>query len=122
MTILVLDDDAALRGALSELLRLEGHRVLQADDGTRALALARVCHLDAVLLDPETVLHGRRCLARLRADPALSGIALVVMSAAEPDAPDAVFLAKPFTFDGVLAALGHATGRSAGPPGDHGTA
>jgi two-component system, OmpR family, alkaline phosphatase synthesis response regulator PhoP len=115
MDILVVDDDAAIRGALVELLQLEGHRVYQAGDGAQAVAVARAVHPDAVLLDlMMPVMDGRRCLAALRADPAFARTVFVVLSASEPGVPDALFLAKPFTFDQLLSALDRAAGREQG--------
>jgi len=49
--ILVVDDDATLRGALCRILRHEGHEVLEAPDGPSALDLARDHAVSLVLLD-----------------------------------------------------------------------
>jgi DNA-binding response OmpR family regulator len=50
-TILIVDDDAALREGLAEALVDMGHRALEAPDGDAALATAARERLDAVLLD-----------------------------------------------------------------------
>jgi two-component system, OmpR family, response regulator ResD len=49
--VLVVDDDQALRETTVEILREEGHVVVQAADGLRALDLLRGCDIDVLLLD-----------------------------------------------------------------------
>src|SRR6188474_131682 len=39
-TILVIEDDRAIRGAVVDILELEGYRVLSAQDGVAGVALA----------------------------------------------------------------------------------
>ncbi len=50
-SILIVDDDAALREALSEALQDLGHAVVQAADGHRAVGALARGGIDAVLLD-----------------------------------------------------------------------
>lgn len=50
-TVLVVDDDQALRETTVEILREEGHTVVQAEDGLRALDLLRGGDIDVLLLD-----------------------------------------------------------------------
>lgn len=51
-TILVVDDEAATRFSLAELLRLQGYRVLTAASGEEALAaMTADCSVDLLLLD-----------------------------------------------------------------------
>ena len=50
-TVLVADDDGALRETLVEILRLSGYRVLQAADGEEALAVLSQESVDVLLLD-----------------------------------------------------------------------
>ena len=49
--ILVVDDNASNRNLLSRRLQRQGHIVLEAEDGARALALVEKEALDLVLLD-----------------------------------------------------------------------
>jgi DNA-binding response OmpR family regulator len=51
LDILVCDDESALREALRESFRREGHRVLAVPDGGAALDRASTGHFDVVLLD-----------------------------------------------------------------------
>jgi two-component system NtrC family response regulator len=50
-TILIVDDDAALRDGLAEALGDFGHRPLSATSGREALAIVESEHVDGVLLD-----------------------------------------------------------------------
>jgi CheY-like chemotaxis protein len=50
-TILIVDDDAALRESLAETLVDLGHRPVVARDGSTALHIVRQERIDAVLLD-----------------------------------------------------------------------
>ena len=68
-TILIIDDDDALRESLAETLIDLGHRSVQAATGRAALDIAAREQIDAVLLDlrmPGT--EGLEILRRLRAD------------------------------------------------------
>ncbi|WJZ19005.1 Transcriptional regulatory protein SrrA [Corynebacterium guangdongense] len=50
-TILVVDDEAAIRRVLRQYLEADHHRVLEADTGRAALRLLEQEHVDLVLLD-----------------------------------------------------------------------
>jgi DNA-binding response OmpR family regulator len=51
LTFLVVEDEPALRELLTESLRREGHRTIEAADGPAALAAAEAADIDVVLLD-----------------------------------------------------------------------
>lgn len=56
-TILVIDDEQSIRGLLKEVLEKAGHRVLEAEDGRKGLALYQKEPIDLVIMDllmPET--------------------------------------------------------------------
>lgn len=87
-TVLVIDDEASIRGNLARFLRLEGYAVLEAVDGLAGLALVRqVPPPDLVFCDimmPH--LNGFGVLEQMQADPVLRRIPLVFLSAsAEPE-------------------------------------
>ena len=83
--ILVVDDSAMNRMVLTKALADEGHSTVTAENGREALALLRSDDLvDVVLLDlvmPE--LDGYETLAEIKADPALSHVPVIVVSAVD---------------------------------------
>ena len=50
-TVLVVDDDKEIVGAIARLLEMEGHRVLKAYDGLQALEMRTEEHVDLIILD-----------------------------------------------------------------------
>jgi PAS domain S-box-containing protein len=109
--VLLVEDDAAARGALEEFLREDGHEVLSAADGTEAERICRQADsaIDVVVTD--TVMprmSGPRLLEQLRA--VQPGLRALLMSGHTPEtvlehgdvrAADA-FLRKPFEVDDLL--------------------
>lgn len=86
--VLLVDDEPDIRaiGAMS-LRRVGKWEVELADSGEAALLIARAAPPDVVLLDVMMPgLGGPETMAAMRADPALSGVAIIVMSATLPEA------------------------------------
>ena len=66
-TILIVDDDAAMRDALSEVVRDSGHDVRTARSGDAALAVLDGEPVDAMLLDLRMPgIDGLEVLRRIR--------------------------------------------------------
>lgn len=106
--VLVVDDEADLRGAYGEILQEEGCEVAMAANGAEALSvLASLKEAPClILLDlMMPVLDGYGFLARLRANPTLPPIPVLVVSASEGPLPDGAqgWLRKPFRLDALLA-------------------
>ena len=113
-TILVIDDESAVRSIIAVNLELEGHRVITAEGGEQACELyrQRAGEISLVLLDltmPQ--MNGEQTLRALQAiDPQVA--VLVMTGYAEDDVrerfrPDelAGFLAKPFSRQELLSAV-----------------
>jgi CheY-like chemotaxis protein len=83
--ILIVEDDADLREALSDVLRDEGFAVTSAADGQEALdRLRREGRPSLILLDlTMPVMNGWQFRTEQRRDPDLSEIPVVVLSAGE---------------------------------------
>jgi PAS domain S-box-containing protein len=81
-TILIVDDLPADRAILVTLLRDEGHRTLEAADGSEGLAVARAEHPDVVITDMlMPVMDGYELVRLLRIDPDTSTIPIVFYTA-----------------------------------------
>ena len=83
-TVLVADDDPLARRLWSRLLRSEGYQVLEAKSGTEALEIARGHHPHTIVLDvcmPE--IDGLECARRLKADPELQDIPVIMATGKE---------------------------------------
>ncbi|MGF1507438.1 MAG: PleD family two-component system response regulator [Anaerolineae bacterium] len=82
MTILIIDDDASMRTVFSDVVEALGFEAASAPDGMRGLAAVRDLKPQAILLDinkPEK--DGFEVLERLRAEPELAEIPVIIISA-----------------------------------------
>ncbi len=113
-TVLVVEDDAAIRNNVARLLRLEGYEVHVATSGTEGLERARALRPDLVVSDINMPgIDGFALVEALRADPALATTAVLMLTALDDrasmrrgmtaGADD--YLAKPFTRVELLDAL-----------------
>src|SRR5262249_61158408 len=81
-TVLVVDDDPAMRDALEALLGMEDYRVLLARTGEEGIRLARSLQPDLVLLDVMMpTMNGYEVCRILRQDHDLSQLPIVMVTA-----------------------------------------
>ena len=125
--ILVVDDNAAMRRSLDEILTRAGHEVIQAADGAEATSISRGVQVDLVILDLfMPVKDGIETLRELR--KRAPGVPIITISGGGADDSGvdllkaAVLLGavrsmeKPFTPAEMLEAVGKALGgRRPGP-------
>lgn len=109
--ILIIEDDAALRQTLADILECNGYPVVATGDGTAGFAAAKA-ETPAVIITDIAMpgMTGFELLAALRNEPELRAIPVIVISAKvdrasmrrgmELGADD--FITKPFTEDEVL--------------------
>ncbi len=113
-TLLLVDDDAMNRDALSRRLMRKGFTVLTADNGPRALAVVDTQRVDAVLLDvmmPE--MSGIETLRRLRQSHSVSELPVIMLTAKDSteDVVEALelgandYVTKPIDFAIALARI-----------------
>ncbi|MEI6577051.1 MAG: sigma-54 dependent transcriptional regulator [Bacteroidota bacterium] len=104
LSVLVLDDEAAYREGLSELLSIRGHRLQTASKPTEALELLKTQSFDLLLLDlsmPE--MDGLELLQKIKSDLAYMDVIVVTghadlehsVAALRAGATD--FITKPFS-------------------------
>jgi DNA-binding response OmpR family regulator len=102
-TVLVVEDDAALRMLCRINLDLEGYRVLEAETMDRAAELVSSEPVDVVLLDLHVgERHGLELLPKLRAErPGAAVCLLSGTSETDPPVEEGVdgFIRKPFELD-----------------------
>ncbi len=103
VNILIAEDDAALRTALSEILEAEGYRVAAAADGAEALLILDAEGADLVISDVQmSPVDGLRLLERIRADHVDVPVVLMTAYGSIAQAVEAMqrgavdYLAKPF--------------------------
>jgi CheY-like chemotaxis protein len=110
-TVLVVDDDSAIRYVLSSFLARAGYNVRNAADGAEALADIRECCPQVVVLDLDMpVLPGAELLQLMRRDAQLCDVPVILMTGLIyiPKPVQALaqgVLEKPFMFAELLAAI-----------------
>jgi CheY-like chemotaxis protein len=111
--ILVVDDEVGTGYALKLLLELDGYEVLLAADGDEAWRLACAEPIDWLITDicmPK--LNGLDLIKRLKRQPRIFGVPVIVISSAEPAELDyarelgaQAALAKPLQYEHLLDCL-----------------
>jgi CheY-like chemotaxis protein len=115
-SLLIVDDDAGIRGLLLSLFQGEGFRVDTATNGLEALRKARAEVPDAILLDLRMpVMSGREFLAQWRQTTPDRSVPVLAMSAYDMTATAEelgvqAFLPKPFSMDALLSTVDHLVG------------
>jgi len=122
--ILVVDDDAAVRSLVRDVLEIEGYDVALAEDGFAALRRIEADRPDCVVLDVMMPgIDGHAVLARIRAAEGGTTLPVVMLTAAADDAAAwqawsggvDYFLAKPFDASELLRYLDYLTAETADP-------
>jgi CheY-like chemotaxis protein len=113
-TVMIVEDEPAIRGLLSLTLEAEDYRVETAADGREALEKVRCRRPDAMLVDlAMPVMDGWSLIDTLDADADVGEIPVVAVSATNRYAAVGehgvcAFLSKPFDVDTLLAVLADA--------------
>jgi len=113
--LLVADDDASNREMLARRLQRQGYQVSLAGSGLEVLRLVRAQKFDLVLLDMIMPgLDGYQVLTRMKSDPALADIPVIILSSLDQEnnvarcieAGAEDYVAKPFNSVFLRARLG----------------
>jgi two-component system alkaline phosphatase synthesis response regulator PhoP len=112
-TILVVDDEAQIVEVVRDYLKQAGYRVLAARDGQTALTLARHERPDLIVLDLMLPggMDGLEVCRRLRRDPALADVSIIMLTARIAEADRLIglelgaddYVTKPFSPREVVA-------------------
>jgi len=111
-SVLLAEDDRALRRFLEVVLERAGYQVFSASDGLEAMKLVLSASIDVVVTDAMMPnLSGREFCRFLRNSPKLSHLPIILLSALErkdtnagPEQAD-VFLAKPVSGETLIACI-----------------
>lgn len=106
--VLVIDDEQSIRTLMAAILEDEGHDVLQAADGLQGLDVLERETPDIVILDIMMPgIDGRETYRRIREQPHLADVPVIMVSAGAYGAPESVsaFMRKPFNLADFLATL-----------------
>ena len=119
-TVLIVEDDPALRELYEKILTLEGHVVIVAEDGVEALLRVKEQSVDAVVLDlmmPR--LDGRSVKRGFDADAAMKNVPVILVTghvAPELDPHEfACVLNKPISVDALVKAVRECLARQGYP-------
>jgi two-component system, cell cycle response regulator DivK len=112
--ILVVEDQEDNRRILRDLLSSVGHDMIEVEDGEAAIAAAKLHRPDIILMDIQLpILDGYEATRRIKADPDLRGIPIIVitsyaLSGDEEKARAAgcdAYVAKPYSPRQLLATI-----------------
>jgi len=111
-TVLIVEDDAALREALSDTLQLAGYRILTAENGLAALDMLEHHRIDMLVSDIQMAkVNGMQLLARMREHHASVPVLLMTAFGTIPQAVQALregavdYLVKPFEPEVIAAKI-----------------
>jgi len=115
--ILIVDDMRTMQRVIQVYLMGNGHTFESADSGAAALEAMQVNRPDLVISDYKMPdLDGAQLCQAIRADPALGGVPVVLVSSAD-DGPGAAarvgaaaFVKKPIDMDELIRVVGDALG------------
>jgi DNA-binding response OmpR family regulator len=121
-SVLIVDDDPAIRGMLVELLSDEGYDTFVAGDGHTAVEIATNQSPDVILMDLMLpIMDGASATRLIKANPKTAGIRVIAMSAGAnlrllaDNLPADGVVGKPFDLDALLADVAIQLRRLAAP-------
>jgi two-component system, OmpR family, alkaline phosphatase synthesis response regulator PhoP len=124
-TVLVVEDDPAIRRGLVDALQFDGYQVIACEDGNDGMQTALSAELDLAVLDVMLPGHdGFEILAEIRKSRPLLPVILVTARGAEQDRIHGLqtgaddYVVKPFSSKELLARVGAVLRRSAERPTD----
>jgi two-component system, OmpR family, response regulator MprA len=108
-TVLVVDDEPAIREVIATLLEDEGYRVRHAKDGFEALDAINGDQIDLIVSDVVMPrLDGASLVRKLRLRGHLMPVVLMSAVYADVDLPGVRFVPKPFEIDRLLGTVASA--------------
>lgn len=111
-TLLIVDDDQDLRGAIAEQLQAEGFETVEAAAAGEGVRKAREARPDLILLDVDLPdMDGREACRRLREDGVTTPVIMLTAAAGDDDTVQGLdagandYVTKPYKFAVLLARI-----------------
>jgi DNA-binding response OmpR family regulator len=111
-TLLIVDDDQDLRGAIAEQLRAENFDTVEAETAGDGVRLAREAKPDLILLDVDLPdMDGRDACKRMREDGISAPVIMLTAASSDDDAVQGLesgandYVTKPYKFAVLLARI-----------------
>ncbi len=111
-TLLIVDDDADLRGAVAEQLQAEDFNAVEAATATEGVRLAKEQRPDLILLDVDLPdMDGREACKQMRAEGVAAPVIMLTAAAEDDDAIRGLdsgandYVTKPYKFAVLLARI-----------------
>lgn len=111
-TLLIVDDDQDLRGAIAEQLRAENFDIVEAETAGDGVRLAREAKPDLILLDVDLPdMDGRDACKRMREDGISAPVIMLTAASTDEDAVRGLdsgandYVTKPYKFAVLLARI-----------------
>jgi DNA-binding response OmpR family regulator len=111
-TLLIVDDDQDLRGAIAEQLQAENFQTVEAATAGEGVRMARDEKPDLILLDVDLPdMDGREALRRMRQDGVATPVIMLTAAATDEDAVQGLdsgandYVTKPYKFAVLLARI-----------------
>ena len=80
--VLIVDDDAEIRGLLCKVMESKGHKVVSGENGQIGTELAEAESPNLIIMDLNMpVMDGFRATAAIKANPATKNIPVLILSA-----------------------------------------
>jgi len=111
-TLLIVDDDQDLRGAIAEQLQAEAFDTVEADTGALGIRRAVEARPDVILLDVDLPdMDGREACRRMRQEGVSAPVIMLTAAAADEDTVQGLeagandYVTKPYKFAVLLARI-----------------
>ena len=111
-TLLIVDDDQDLRGAIAEQLRAENFDIVEAATAGDGVRQAREARPDLILLDVDLPdMDGREACKRMRQDGVAAPVIMLTAASSDDDAVQGLesgandYVTKPYKFAVLLARI-----------------